>query len=43
MYHRIAANNFPKKIRLGQKCSVWVEDEIYGWMNDRIESREVAA
>lgn len=44
IYRRIAADNFPKQVSLGPKCVVWVEDEIYGWMSDRIsESREVAA
>lgn len=43
IYRRIAADNFPKQVTLGPKCVVWVEAEIYGWMNDRIaESREVA-
>ncbi|WP_017336048.1 helix-turn-helix transcriptional regulator [Pseudomonas fluorescens] len=43
IYRRIAADNFPKQVMLGPKCVVWVEDEIYGWMNDRIaESRAVA-
>ncbi|UXZ25387.1 AlpA family phage regulatory protein [Pseudomonas sp. YeP6b] len=43
IYRRIAAENFPKQVTLGPKCVVWVEAEIYGWMNDRIaESREVA-
>lgn len=43
IYRRIAADNFPKQVMLGPKCVVWVEDEIYRWMNDRIaESRAVA-
>ncbi|MEE3508158.1 AlpA family phage regulatory protein [Pseudomonas sp. 10C3] len=43
IYRRIAADNFPKQVMLGPKSVVWVEAEIYGWMNDRIaESRAVA-
>lgn len=43
IYRRIAADNFPKQVMLGPKCVVWVEAEIYAWMNDRIsESRAVA-
>ncbi|WP_297835045.1 AlpA family transcriptional regulator [Pseudomonas sp.] len=43
IYRRIGADNFPKQVMLGPKCVVWVESEIYGWMNDRIaESRAVA-
>lgn len=44
IYRRIAADNVPKQVTLGPKYVVWVEDEFYGWMSDRIaESREVAA
>lgn len=44
IYRRIAADNFPKQVSLGPKCVVWVEDEIYVWMSDRIsESLKVAA
>ncbi|MEB0091801.1 AlpA family phage regulatory protein [Pseudomonas sp. CCI4.2] len=43
IYRRIGADNFPKQVMLGPKCVVWVEAEIYGWMNERIaESRQVA-
>ena len=43
IYRRIGADNVPKQVMLGPKCVVWVEAEIYGWMNDRIaESRAVA-
>jgi prophage regulatory protein len=43
IYRRMAAGNFPKQVMLGPKSVVWVEAEIYGWMNDRIaESRAVA-
>lgn len=43
IYRRIAADNFPKQVMLGPKCVVWVEAEIYSWMNDRIaQSRAVA-
>jgi prophage regulatory protein len=43
IYRRMAADNFPKQVTLGPKCVVWVEAEIYNWMNARIaESRAVA-
>ncbi|WP_443696274.1 helix-turn-helix transcriptional regulator [Pseudomonas sp.] len=43
IYRRIAADNFPKQVMLGPKSVVWVEAEIYSWMNERIaESRAVA-
>jgi prophage regulatory protein len=41
IYRRIAAGNFPKQVTLGPKSVVWIESEIYSWVNDRIaESRE---
>jgi len=44
IYRRIAAGNFPKQVTLGPKSVVWIESEIYSWMNDRIaESRGVVA
>lgn len=43
IYRRIAAGTLPKQVVLGPKCVVWIEAEIYSWMNDRIaESRAVS-
>lgn len=43
IYRRISEGRFPAQVTLGPKAVVWVEAEIYGWMNDRIaESRAVA-
>lgn len=37
---RIAANNFPKPVSLGDRAIGFVEAEIEKWMEDRMEARE---
>ena len=34
---------FPKRVRLGQNRVGWVEDEVDGWINDRIAERDKSA
>jgi prophage regulatory protein len=38
-----AAGQFPKRVRLGANRVGWVEDEILGWLRERIDRREVSA
>jgi prophage regulatory protein len=38
-----AAGQFPKRVRLGANRVGWVEDEILGWLRERIDRREVPA
>lgn len=38
-----AAGQFPKRIRLGANRVGWVEDEVLGWLRERIDRREVPA
>lgn len=33
---------FPKPVKIGPRAVAWVEDEIRGWVNDRIQEREAA-
>ena len=35
-----AAGTFPKRVRLGQMRVAWVEEEIYQWIQSRIEARD---
>ena len=44
LYRRIAAGTFPRQVMLGPKSAVWIEAEVLGWCEARInESRgEVA-
>ena len=34
------AGQFPKRIHLGPNRVGWVEDEVLGWLQERLESRE---
>ena len=36
MYSLIRKGSFPKQIKLGNRISVWSEDKIISWMNDKI-------
>lgn len=38
-----AAGQFPKRVRLGANRVGWVEDEVLGWLRERIDRREVPA
>lgn len=38
-----AAGQFPKRVRLGPNRVGWVEDEVLGWLRERIDRREVPA
>jgi prophage regulatory protein len=38
-----AAGQFPKRVRLGTNRVGWVEDEVLGWLRERIDRREVPA
>lgn len=31
---------FPRRVRLGENRVAWVEDEIEGWLQDRIAERD---
>lgn len=34
------AGKFPKRVRLGQNRVGWLEDEVYDWLQERIDARE---
>ena len=36
MYSLIRKGSFPKQIKLGNRISVWSEEKIISWMNDKI-------
>jgi len=44
IYRLIALKDFPPQIRLGLRAAGWIEDEIDGWLLDRItQTRGTAA
>jgi prophage regulatory protein len=44
IYRLIEQDDFPKQVRLGERAAGWVEEEVDGWLRERIErSRPRAA
>lgn len=39
IYKYIAAGIFPKPIYLGPRCVGWLEEEIFGWIEERAKER----
>lgn len=37
IYRRISTGTFPKQVRLGPKSVVWLESDIFGWMDALLE------
>lgn len=35
-----AAGKFPKRVRLGESRVGWIEDEVMGWLQQRIDERD---
>lgn len=40
IYRRIAAGDFPKPIKLGERASAWAEHEVTAWIAARIAARD---
>jgi prophage regulatory protein len=41
VYEEIAKNRFPKPVRLGMRSVIWIEQEIYDYLEQKIkESRD---
>jgi prophage regulatory protein len=37
IYRLIEQDDFPKQVRLGERAAGWVEEEVDGWLRERIE------
>jgi prophage regulatory protein len=40
LYNEIAIGKFPKPVPLSRNRVAWVEDEVQGWIEDKIARRE---
>lgn len=40
IYRRIAAGDFPRPIKLGERASAWAEHEVTAWIAARIAARD---
>jgi prophage regulatory protein len=43
IYQAMAERRFPKSIPLGPHSVGWIEDEVDGWINERIAARAAAS
>jgi len=39
IYRRMAEGKFPKQIKLSERASAWVEQEVLDWLDSCIEDR----
>jgi prophage regulatory protein len=37
IYRLIELGTFPRQIQLGERAAGWVEEEVNGWLRERIE------
>lgn len=42
IYRRVAAGDFPRPIKLGDRASAWIEYEVSQWIAARIAARDQA-
>jgi prophage regulatory protein len=38
IYAKLADDNFPRPIKLGERSVGWIEEEIQNWINQQIEA-----
>ena len=42
IYAAIRQGRFPKPVKLGNRCAVWVKSEVHGWVDSCIASSREA-
>ncbi|MDP7156620.1 MAG: AlpA family transcriptional regulator [SAR324 cluster bacterium] len=43
IYDFVKQGTFPQPLKIGPRATAWVEDEVQGWIDARIEQRDNAA
>jgi prophage regulatory protein len=43
IYRLIGQDDFPRQVRLGERAAGWVEEEVDGWLRERIERSRARA
>ena len=43
IWRRVAANNFPQPIKLGEHCTRWEKGEVVQWIAARLAARQPQA
>ncbi len=41
LYDLIKEGKFPQPVRLGKRAVAWVESEVDGWIQERIQARSI--
>ena len=42
IYAYIDKGQFPKQVKLGERCVAWVEEEVVAWLDARIADRDAS-
>lgn len=42
IYDYMAKGQFPRQVKLGERCVAWVENEVVAWIDSRIQARSAA-
>lgn len=42
IYEDMATGVFPKPIKIGARAVAWVQDEVCGWVDQRVAERDAA-
>lgn len=37
IYREVAAGRFPEYVKIGARASAWIESEVQGWIERRVE------
>ena len=43
VYRLIAKGEFPEQIKLSERASAWIEDEVLEWLRTRVNTRTLNA
>jgi prophage regulatory protein len=42
IYDYMAKGQFPRQVKLGERCVAWVEEEVVAWLDARVTERDAA-
>lgn len=41
LYRYVKNRQFPSQLKLGERAAGWVEDEVMGWIREKVEFRDI--
>lgn len=42
IYDYMAKGQFPRQVKLGERCVAWIEEEVVAWLDARITERDAS-